>query len=171
MARAFSAILALLVFTFSALASLEMTLVDDFDDYFLVRTVSDQKAVRLFRKDLDEFKEKLRKMQEVEIEKRLGGPVAWRKKTYALPVAQEREIALGGLRFTDSKRHTSFYAVSHFGGVEVWYSHDGETPEAVIVYLKVDNYFPKLTSGNLEKRLAWDRERFTKLMKFVEERE
>jgi hypothetical protein len=41
----------------------------------------------------------------------------------------------------------------------------------LLVYLKVDRAFPKLTRDNLMERLAWDRDGFAKLVKVVESRQ
>jgi hypothetical protein len=172
MARNFAvSILALLPIAVSAQAVLEGMVFDEFDDPDLIRAVCDHKAVRVFRKDLDKVWKKLLAKKEGDIERLFGKPAAWSKKTYALPVAEPRDLVLSGLVFTGSKRHYRFYAIQDFAAAEVYYGHDGETPEAIVIYLKVDKDFLKLTKTNLQKRLDWDRERFTKLVTLVEPQE
>ena len=89
-----------------------------------------------------------------------------------MPVAQPRGVALSGIDAGGrwNKSHTEFYPVGAFG-VEVWYGYDGKSPVAVFVYFKADPDFPKLTTSNVQERLAWDRDRFAKLVKLIEDRQ
>jgi hypothetical protein len=144
---------------------------DDFDEMELVRPVSAEESVNSFRKKLDDFKDRLGGMKEADIEKLFERIESIPRKTYALPVAERRVLAIPGFRRSDSKRHCELYAAKDLGIIIIFYGNDGESPWKTVVYFKVDKDFPTLTATNLEQRLAWDRQRLDKLAKYVEERE
>jgi len=129
-------------------------------------------AVKKFRADLESFQSAWAKLSEAEVEKLLGKPRARPAKTYAVPVAQPRVMITSGVGvFGEAPMdHKEFYPVGDGAGIEVWYGR-GNTPEVVIVYLKVDEAFRKLPEEGLKERLAWDQERFTKLAKVIEDRQ
>jgi hypothetical protein len=66
------------------------------------------------------------------------------------------------------KSHSETHLIKDIGAIRIWYTFDGETPSNAAVYLVVNDRFPKLTPTNLVERLAWDRERFSALVKAVE---
>ena len=142
---------------------------DEFDNPFVVGAVQDRDAVKKFRKELDKLEESLHGKNQRDIEQLLGKPRAMLQRTYAMPVAQARTVSLPGLRPVGSKGHQEFFPIKDAGGLEVWYIDDA--PLLVVVRLKVDKNFAALTDKNLKQRLAWDREKFDKLVKYVEERE
>ena len=147
---------------------------DEFDNLIAVNAVRDRDTVTAFRAQIAKFEESLLQRKMGEIERLVGAPVPMPLKSYALSIAQPRLVALPGAGRLPSKRHTRFYRVQDSGGLQVWYGDDGETPILVVVRLKVDKSFPRvpdLSPKNLAARLAWERERFDKLVKFVEERE
>lgn len=153
----------------SARAVIFFSLDDEFDDAWLVLSVRENEAVNAFRRSLDRAEAALRCRTQPEIEKLLGRSCKKPRKTYAMPVAQARRVGISGLRATGSKDHQEFYPIQDFAGLEVYYVND--SPLAVFFFLKPDEHFSKLTGKNLAKRLDWDREQFTKLVRFVADRE
>jgi hypothetical protein len=115
----------------------------------------------------------LTKNEQAGIEKLLGKPRTKPASTYALPLAQPRRLLMSGIGLLDknSKRHDEFYPVADIGAIEVWYGLSGKSVEAIVIYLKVDKAFAKLTDKNLKERLAWDKERFDKMLKILEKRQ
>ena len=75
------AMFALLALASVAQAVIVFLLHDEFDKLNLVLDVSDQEAVKAFRKELDAFEQSLLKKEEQDIEKLLGKPTAKVKKT------------------------------------------------------------------------------------------
>ena len=55
-------------------------------------------------------------------------------------------------------------------GVQVFYGIDGESPQAVVFYLRTDKTFPKLQEDNLDQRLAWEQERINLLADYIDKR-
>jgi hypothetical protein len=157
----------------TAWAGIFMRFQDDFDDSSLVSAVSEQEPVKKFNEEINSFQKTLWPCKEKEIEKFLGKPVARPEKTYAMPVAEARAVLMSGIRYSEkkmNKNHIAFYPIDDFAGLDVWYGMDGESPEFAILYFKVDKTFPKLTATNIDQRLSWDRQRFDKLVKYVEKR-
>jgi hypothetical protein len=161
---------------FSAAAArgpLFLDLGDDFDDYSAYSRVHDAEAVKAARKKLDAFADRLRDLKERDIEALFGRPVPMKARTFAMPVAQRRSVALSGLRSADpkfNKDHTEFYTIGDAGGIQVIYSQDGVSPAAIVFYLRAGDKFPKLTKHNLTQRLRWDEERLRKMVKRFEKR-
>jgi hypothetical protein len=158
----------------ASLAQQYVALSDEFDDKAIARQASERSDVRYAGRELDDFSHRIAAKQQQHIERLLGKPSGMQAKTYAMPVAQQRVLMISGIRMADktmNKNHTDFYPVGDIGGVAVWYGIDGKSPEAVVVYLKVDKSFPKLSEKNLKERLVWDADRLTKLFKAVEERQ
>jgi hypothetical protein len=144
---------------------------DQADDFDLILAAADHPAVTTSREDLDRVERWILVRQLPEIERTLGKPVPRpADRVYAMPVAQPRVIMLSGLRYTDeklNKHHTDFHPVGDVGAVEIRYGIGGERPAAVVVYLAVDEAFPKLTEENLARRVAWDRRRFRELVRII----
>jgi hypothetical protein len=142
---------------------------DQIDDARTVNAVSSAEKVNPTRQQLQSLHDRLMKLKKPDLIALLGQPADKAAKSYALPVAELRGIALPGLRSADDHRpdsdFVSFHPVGDFAGVEVYYSRhkEGDTPLAVIIYLKVDPAFPKLAADNLDQRLAWETERLKKL--------
>ncbi len=151
-------------------ASAILSLMDEFDDVSQVGFVYEMAAVKPFHTQLQKFQKTLMDRKQGEIESLFGKPVKMPLKTYALPVAQPRTVAISGVASTPSKQHVEFHPVKDVGALQVWYGNDGQSPILVAVYLKVDKRFPKLTAKNIAERLKWDQERFDKLVNFVDER-
>jgi hypothetical protein len=63
------------------------------------------------------------------------------------------------------------YAIKDFAALKFWYLTDRDHPVAMAVYFAADMAFPKLKGDNLSERLAWDRERFQRLAKFLAARQ
>jgi hypothetical protein len=191
-------ILVLAVFATSARSVITTFLCDEFDDFVLVLNAWDDKAVQAFHKEINELEARLLRYEEADIQTLFGRPVAMPPKTYAMPVAQAHSISMSGIRSfspEDNKDHREFYVIQDFAGLEVWYGHDGKSPQVIILYFKVDKHFPRLTDHvpefihqaakrlNVERhvrrlmpkqlraRLAWDQVRFDRLRKVIEERE
>ncbi len=139
---------------------------DEFDDFALVLAVADDEAVKVFRKDVEAFASTILRKEEAEIEDLLGKATAKPAKTYTMPIAQPRIFGIPGFGNTVAR----FYTVADSGGVEVYYSESARRAVAIIVYLKVAKDFPSLTGKNLRERLAWDKQRFTALVKAVNAR-
>jgi hypothetical protein len=102
-----------------------------------------------------------------ELRRIFGGPSNRDVTDYAMPVAQPRLIALPGLRNPGVETQSEVYAIKDFAALKVWYLTDRDHPVAIAVYFATDKAFPKLKGDNLSERLAWDRERFHRLAKFV----
>jgi hypothetical protein len=143
---------------------------DEIDDVRIVNAVANAEKVQASRKQLQELRDQLLKLKRPGLEALLGKPAPKPAKTYALPVAEARGVALPGLRDAADNRpdkdFVSFHPVGEFGAVEVYYSRHnqaGDTPLAVRFYLKVDKAFPKLTKNNLEERLRWEQGRLQKV--------
>jgi hypothetical protein len=171
--RGLLGILAIASLAGSACAVVTMSLSDEFDDSALIRSISQTEETKTARGEFNRFRETFAKKQQLEIEKQLGKPRAKPPMIYALPVAEPRQLVTSGINLLskDSKRHTEFYPVDDIGAIEVWYGFDGKSVEAIVIYLKVDNAFPKLTEKNLTERLAWDKDRFNQMLKVIEKRQ
>ncbi len=150
-----------------------LVLWDDCDDRDAILAVRDVQAVKAFRQRMDKFTNRLRVLKEKDIVALFGKPTTKPAKTFAMPVAQPRTIALSGIRYADhrlNKDHSEFYTIGDFAGIEVYYAIDGETPAAILLYFQRDGKFPKLAKDNLDKRLAWEQERLKKLVAAFEKR-
>jgi hypothetical protein len=82
-------------------------------------------------------------------------------------------VGLPGIRSTDpkmNKDHTEFYRLGDTAGLTIFYSTDGVTPTAIVVFFRADNSFTRLTRDNLKDRLAWDRMRLKQLTEHLERR-
>src|SRR5438105_4455871 len=71
---------------------------DEFDDHALIASVSQVQTVSAFRKQMDDFKERLRQRKESEIVAMFGKPRPKPAQTFAMPVAQHRGFGMSGLR-------------------------------------------------------------------------
>jgi hypothetical protein len=154
-------------------AVIHTLLTDEFDDWDQVHAVAEFEEVKALGQEMDVLKGRLRRLKERDIEALFGRPTPKTEKTFAMPVPQPRGLGLSGLRHGDpkmNKAHTEFYTVGQSAAIEVYYGIDGVSPQAVLVYLRVDGEFPRLTKDNLARRLAWERERLAKLNCLFEER-
>jgi hypothetical protein len=147
---------------------------DDVDDMRIVNAAANAEKVKVSCKELLELGNQLLKLKKPDLESLLGKSAEKPAKTYAMPVGEMRSLTLSGLReFNDNrpeKDMVSFYPLSDFAAVEVYYSRHnqaGDTPLAVRFYLKVDKTFPKLTKDNLDQRLAWEQGRLKKLAEHI----
>jgi hypothetical protein len=161
-----AALLTLLLAGSPACAVVFLSLDDEFDDWGLVSKARDRPAVKSARSKLDEFKRSLLRLKERDFVALFGRPQPKPARTYAMPVAQPRGLALSGIRYSDpamNKDHTDFYVVPGVAALEVYFGIDGESPAAIVLYFAAGKDFPKLRKDNLEKRLAWDADRFKRL--------
>ncbi|HEV3145264.1 MAG TPA: hypothetical protein VGZ47_15340 [Gemmataceae bacterium] len=150
-----------------------MLLNDDFDERTIVSTVHEEKSVVQAREEIGAFKKKLLSLKENDFVTLFGKSQPMPPKTYAMPLAQPRMLTLSGLRHKDpklNKNHTESYIIKDVAGLEVWYSINGQSPAAIVIYFPVDKDFPKFDGRNLEKRLAWDKDHFKKLQTWLEKR-
>ncbi len=161
-----SALTVLLLACGSANAVVFLVLNDEFDDRNLVDNAQHRLAVKFDRARFQEFSKSLLQLKVWHFIALFGKPQPKPDKSYAMPVAQARGLAMSGLRHGDetlNKDHTDFYVVEGAAALEVYYGIDGETPIAILLYFPVDKDFPKLAKDNLTQRLAWDADCFERL--------
>lgn len=156
----------------TACAIIIESLNDEFDDRETIAKARKTPVVQDFAKEIRGLAEKLERYKEAEIERLLGKPSEWVWKTYAMPLGQPRGYSYSGLgpAREQRKEHTEYYSVQDFARVQIHYHWDGITPVFVAFYFKVDATFPKLTETNLDERLAWDRKRFDRLVRYIDMR-
>ena len=126
---------------------------DPVDDHALVDAVSGQKPVKKFAAEIEALERTLLANDKEKIEKLLGTPAPKPVKDYAIPVGQHRVFAISGRRYADEKMnkdHTAYYPIGDFAGIEVRYGVNGTSPQFAVLYLKVDDAFPKLEEGGGE---------------------
>lgn len=166
-------VLALVVVAADVGASIVVWLPDEFDDHRVIASFQETPAVAAFSKDMDAFKERLRARKEADILAMFGKPRPKPAQTFAMPVAQRRGFGMSGLRHADAKLnkdHKEFYLIGTGAAVEIYYALDGISPYIILLYLRVDDTFPRLTKDNLETRLAWERKRWHDLLAYVDRR-
>jgi hypothetical protein len=161
-------------FTLKAAASIIISFDDPFDKREIVIDAMDDPRVKTFNDDLTAFKKKLLPLKLRDFEALFGKPVAKPVKEYAFPTAERRALGLSGLRYVDEKMnkdHTDFHVLGDLAGLEIWYGLDGETPAAIVVFFKVDKQFIPLDHPDrFVQRLGWDRDKYQKLVRYVEQR-
>jgi hypothetical protein len=161
-------VLALMLCATPALATEMVNLDDKYDDAQRVGEASKHEAVKKFAEELGRFRQLLLRKDKRELRGIFGIPSARNLADYAMPVAQPRIIALPGLRNPGAQTRCEVYAVKDFAALKFWYLTDRDQPVAIVVYFAADKAFPRLKVDNLNERLAWDRERFQRLVKFME---
>ena len=166
------AILAVAALAPKSQSSIIMLLHDEFDDRDMVLACRDVKEVKEFGRKMDELKKRLYPLRERDFVALFGKSSAMPAVTYAMPVAQSRGLALSGIRFADeklNKDHTEFYQVGPVAGIQVYYGITG-SPAAILFYFVADDAFARLGKNNLDKRLAWDQQRWHRLVEYFEKR-
>ena len=162
-----------LVLSMAAACAGILDLEEEFDDQKAIDAVMTAPDVAALRVELDALKGRLIQMKERNMLALFGEPAAKPEKTYALPVGQSRMLALSDFRFADeaaNRDHVEFHTAGDAGAVQVYYPVDGISPEAVVVYLRADDAFPKLTGDNLAARVDWERDKLKKLIDFLDAR-
>jgi hypothetical protein len=162
------AVLVLLLCATTALAVEKIKLEDKHDDDQRVDEASKHEAVVKFAEELGRFRQQLLAKDKGELRRIFGDPLSQDLADYAMPVAQPRIIALPGLRNPGAETQSAVYAVKDFAALKVWHITDRGKPVAIAFYFAADKAFPRLKGDNLNERLAWDRKRFQRLVKFVE---
>jgi hypothetical protein len=139
-------ILVLVVVASGGRAVIFLTIHDPVDDHILVDAVSGQKPVRALAAEIEALEKNLLANDKGKIEKLLGKSAAKPRGDYAMPLGQCRSYMISGLNFgaKEDKRHTAYYPVGDFAGIEVSYGFDGKSPQYAVLYFKVDDDFPKL---------------------------
>jgi hypothetical protein len=164
-------VLPLMLCATTALAIEKIKLDDKYDDAQRLNEASKHQAVMKFAEELGRFREELLRKDKNELRRMFGGPSDRDLADFAMPVAQPRMIALPGLRNPGAETQSDVYAVKDFAALKVWYITDRDNPVGIAVYFAADKGFPRLKADNINERLAWDQERFNRLVKFVEERQ
>lgn len=162
-------VLALMLCATTALAIEKIKLDDKYDDAQRIDEASKQQAVMKFAEELGRIRQELLRKDKKELRRIFGGPSGRDLADFAMPVAQPRMIALPGLRNPGAETQCELYVVKDFAALKVWYLTDRDNPVAIAFYFAADKAFPRLKVDNLNGRLAWDRERFNRLIKFVKE--
>jgi hypothetical protein len=165
------AVLLLLLCATTALAVEKIKLEDKHDDDQRVDEAAKQEAVVKFAEELGRFGQQLLAKDKGELRQIFGDPLSRDLADYALPVAQPRMIALPGLRNPGAETQSEVYVIKDFAALKVWHITDRDKPVAIAFYFAADKVFPRLKADNLDERLAWDRERFQRLVKFVKEQQ
>ena len=160
--------LALTLCATTAQAIEKVKLDDEYDDAQRVEEASKHEAVVKFAEELGRFRQQLLRKDRGELRGIFGGPSGRNLADHAMPIAQPRMIALPGLRNPGAETQSEVYAIKDFAALKTWYLTDRDHPVAIAIYFAADKAFPRLKVDNLNERLAWDRERFQRLVKFVE---
>ena len=147
---------------------------DPHDDRDIVHRVADNPHVVAFHREADAFRDRLLRWNERDFLAMFGAPIDASKGDEALMVGEPRVLALSGLHSDDpkdNKDHTDAFPVADRGRLVVYFGNDGKSPVYVLFYLKTDQDFIKLDRvANVEKRLAWERPRFVRLVTEVDRR-
>jgi len=154
----------------SANATIHMILDDEFVNRQEIAEYTQDQNIIEFTKEVDQFKDKLLLLKERDFIALFGESVAMPQKTFTLSISEPRGIGLPGRRYSDpllNKDHTEFYMVNDFAGLKIFYSIDGESPVLILIYYNVDDDF---SMENIDRRLAWDKSRFKKLVSWFERR-
>jgi hypothetical protein len=156
-------------------AVIVLILDDLVDDRDVVLKAQEQAAVAGMRKQVQAIRRRLLEWTARDFQAIFGKPArAVRTKGYAMMCCEPRSIGLSGLRYADeklNKDHTESYAIEKVGRLDVYYGLDGETPCHVHFYLEMDDHFVKLGRvENVERRLAWERPKFNKMVDWLERR-
>jgi len=166
---------AVAAFAMPAQAVIFCRLHDEFDDGKVVRqSQENDQRVKALKAELEAVRKQLLRLKERDFIALFGEKTDKPGKTYALPCFEWRAIALSGIMPADPKkrrRHTDFYVVGDFAGLEVYYGNDGESPMTWLLYFRVGEDFTSLKdAADLEKRLAWDRARLEFFNAWLERR-
>src|SRR5262245_36205185 len=164
-------VLALMLCATTALAIEKIKLDDKYDDAQRVNEASKHEAVMKFAEELGRFREELLRNDKNELTRIFGAASDRDLADFAMPVAQPRMVFVPGLRNPGAETQSEVYVVKDFAALKVWYLTDRKNPVALAVYFAADKALPRLTVDNIKERLAWDRERFKRLNKFVDERQ
>ncbi len=147
---------------------------DTHDDREAVRRIADNPRVVAFHSEVDAFRSRLLRWKERDFVALFGPAVDADKGDEALMVCEARTLLLSGLHSEnpeDDHTRTAAYRVAGAGRFVVYFGNDGRSPVHVLFYLNTDNEFIKLDRvENLDRRLAWERPRFTGLVTEVNRR-
>jgi hypothetical protein len=147
---------------------------DPHDNPDVVSQVAHDPRVEELRREANAFRKRIMSWKERDFLALFGKPVSPGTVNDALMTVEARTLGLSGMASSDpkaNKNHTEAYPVADVGHLVVYFGHDGEHPVYALSYLKTDKDFLKLDrAGNLEKRLAWEKPRFARLIKEVARR-
>ena len=121
---------------------------EEFDDQKAVETVMAHGQISSHKAKLDALREQLILLRERDMLALFGDPVEKPEKAYTLPVVQPRTLVLSDFRYADetqNKNHVEFHEAGDVGAVQIYYGVDGISPEAVVVYLRVNDGFATIT--------------------------
>lgn len=118
---------------------------DEFDDPDTLKRVREKEEVKCLGSRMDAVTNRLSSFKERDLEALFGKPAGTPGKKFAMPIAQPRSLRFSGIGHPGSKRHVEFYEAGDNAGIEVYYRHDGVSPGAVLLYLRVDKDFPNRT--------------------------
>jgi hypothetical protein len=147
---------------------------DPHDNRDVINQVTGTPRVVAFRREADALRKRFLQWKERDFAALFGRSVRPNTLGDALLTFEARALGLSGLHSSDpsdNKDHTEAYRVADLGHLVVYFGHDGQRPVHLLFYLKIDKDFPKLDRvENLERRLAWERPRFARLIREVERR-